>query len=478
MPRDGTDGRKPNLFFSTDVDAAIKAADLIFISVNTPTKTVGHGAGKASDLAYVESAARRIAEVATSDTIIVEKSTVPCGTAEHLREIFASLAQPGLRFDVLSNPEFLAEGTAMSDLAAPERILIGSLKSTRALEAGQALADVYAAWVPRVRIKTMNLWSSELSKLAANCMLAQRISSINSLSALCESTGADINELATAVGLDSRIGPKMLKASAGFGGSCFKKDVLSLVYIAESHNLPEVASYWRGVVDINEYQKDRFMKRITKALYNTLSQKKIAVLGFAYKKDTGDTRESAAISVVGQMIAENARVAIYDPKVDRETIIRDLERDHTPQAVARCVTVCSEPYEACERAAAIVVLTEWDFFRTDELPDVKALSRQPSDLSSGDSTPSSTSASGSDEEPEAANDALSTPLSTSDSAVALPIASTPRPKQTGARIDWARVANTMRRPRLLFDGRNIVEPPKLVALGFQVHCIGRKTNRR
>ena len=241
LARDGTDGRTPNLHFSTDIATAIDEADLIFISVNTPTKVAGVGNGSASDLAYVESAARHIAEVATSDKIIVEKSTVPCGTAESLREIFSGLADPNVHFDILSNPEFLAEGTAMTDLLAPDRILIGSLPEAKA--AADALVDVYAGWVPRDRIKTINLWSSELAKLAANCMLAQRISSINSLSAICEATGADIDEVAYAVGLDTRIGSRMLKASAGFGGSCFKKDVLSLVYIAETLHLPEVGEY-------------------------------------------------------------------------------------------------------------------------------------------------------------------------------------------------------------------------------------------
>jgi UDPglucose 6-dehydrogenase len=264
---------------------------MIFISVNTPTKTSGIGAGSASDLGYVESAARMIAEVATSDKIVVEKSTVPCGTAERLRSIFQALA-PTISFDILSNPEFLAEGTAVNDLLSPDRILIGSHTGERSNAASNALASVYS-WVPPERIVTMNLWSSELAKLAANCMLAQRISSINSLSALCEATGANISELSYAVGLDTRIGDRMLKASAGFGGSCFKKDVLSLVYIAETLHLSEVAHYWRAVVDINEYQKTRFAKRITTALHNTLLRKKITILGWAYKKNTGDTRESS-----------------------------------------------------------------------------------------------------------------------------------------------------------------------------------------
>ena len=297
-----------------------------------------------------------IAEVATTDKIIVEKSTVPCGTAERLRSIFQALAPTNISFDILSNPEFLAEGTAIRDLLNPDRILIGSHTDERSKAASDALAEVYS-WVPENRIVTMNLWSSELAKLAANCMLAQRISSINSLSALCEATGANISELSYAVGLDTRIGDRMLKASAGFGGSCFKKDVLSLVYIAETLHLSEVAQYWRAVVDINEYQKTRFAKRITTALHNTLLRKRIAILGWAYKKNTGDTRESAAISIAGQLLAEGALLSIYDPQVSEEQIYRDLEQ-HIPSARAR-VQVWNDACEACVDACAVVILTEW-----------------------------------------------------------------------------------------------------------------------
>lgn len=481
LPRDGKDGRPPNLHFSTDIDSAIEAADLIFISVNTPTKTMGHGAGRASDLTYVEAAARRVAEVSTSDKIIVEKSTVPVSTAEDLRDIFSSLASPGVRFDILSNPEFLAEGTAVNDLLSPDRILIGSLRTARALKAAEALGDVYASWVPRERIITINLWSSELAKLAANCMLAQRISSINSLSALCEATGADIDELAHAVGQDRRIGTRMLKASAGFGGSCFKKDVLSLVYIAESHNLPEVASYWKRIVDINEYQKGRFTKRVVKSLYGTLAHKKIAVLGFAYKKDTGDTRESAAITIIGQMIAENARVAIYDPKVEEQQIMRDLQQEHKPEIVAERVSVCKDPYSACADACAVVILTEWDEFKTDYLPELARKPRQLMDIplaatppmlsddSSSEHSLVETGSSSGNENDETTNNGPDSPLSTPDTTEAfsyMTVSEKPR-------LDWARVASAMRRPRLLFDGRNVIQPGKLAALGFRVHCIGK-----
>ncbi|TKA66938.1 hypothetical protein B0A55_10724 [Friedmanniomyces simplex] len=421
-----------------------------------------------------------IAEVATSDKIVVEKSTVPCGTADNLREVFSSLARPGLRFDILSNPEFLAEGTAVNDLLAPDRILIGSLGDARALEAAEALADIYAAWVPRERVITINLWSSELAKLAANCMLAQRISSINSLSALCEATGADVDELAHAVGQDRRIGTRMLKASAGFGGSCFKKDVLSLVYIAESHHLPEVASYWKRIVDINEYQKDRFAKRITRCLYNSLTNKKITVLGFAYKKDTGDTRESAAITIIGHLIAERARVAIYDPKVEEHQIVRDLQQVHKPEAVAERVSVCEDSYSACADACAVVILTEWDEFKTDHLPEkaprprhlmetpLASTSHAMSDDSLSDHSKMETGSS-SGEENDAVLNGLASTLSTSDTAESMSQLTV----SGKHRLDWARVASAMRRPRLLFDGRNIVQPDKLAALGFRVHCIGK-----
>lgn len=479
MARDCTDGRtQPNLHFSTEVSRVIDEADLIFIAVNTPTKTEGLGAGGASDLAYVESAARHIAEVATSDKIIVEKSTVPCGTAGEIREILDAHASPDVNFEILSNPEFLAEGTAINDLLRPDRVLIGSLKDQRSMTAAQALADVYAAWVPRDRIITINLWSSELAKLAANCMLAQRISSINSLSAICEAAGANIEELAFAVGQDTRIGPKMLKASAGFGGSCFKKDVLSLAYIAETLHLPEVAAYWKSVVDINEYQKERFAKRITKRLYNTLRLKKIAILGFAYKKNTGDTRESAAITIVGQLIAEGAKIAIYDPQVPEATIHQDLIREHPVDVVKQRVEVCKDAITACADASAVVILTEWDEFKSDRVEDV-ASTNIPGQKHFVDRKPkrSDTSSTNSD------NDSIDF----QDSAIGTP-AILERAEyvqqnqqqsfsQADKRVDWFQIAACMKRPRLIFDGRNVVDSDKLAHLGFTVECIGKQSNR-
>ncbi|KAH8829225.1 UDP-glucose/GDP-mannose dehydrogenase [Flagelloscypha sp. PMI_526] len=358
--------RGRNLIFSTDVDKGIQEADLIFVSVNTPTKKSGVGAGYAADLNYVELATRRIAQVANSSKIVVEKSTVPCRTAQSMRTILEANSKPGCRFDILSNPEFLAEGTAISDLFKPDRVLIGSLETPEGKSASDSLADVYANWVPRDRILTVGLWSSELTKLAANAMLAQRISSINALSAICEATGANIDEVAHAVGYDSRIGPKFLKASVGFGGSCFQKDILNLVYLSESCHLPEVAAYWKQVVEMNEYQKRRFSKRVVDTLFNTITGKRIAVLGFAFKADTGDTRESAAITLIKDFLSEKALVKIYDPQVPEEQVWMDLEEaiPGTPiETIKKSVTICSSAIEACKNSEAVVIATEWKEFR-------------------------------------------------------------------------------------------------------------------
>ncbi|SAM07800.1 hypothetical protein [Absidia glauca] len=401
--------RGKNLFFSTNVDGAIQEADLIFVSVNTPTKKSGMGAGRAADLAYVESATRRIAQVATSSKIVVEKSTVPCRTAQSMRTILEANSTDKIHFDILSNPEFLAEGTAIDDLLKPDRVLIGALQTPEGIRAQQALADVYGHWVAKESILTTNLWSSELSKLAANAMLAQRISSVNALSAICEATGADVDEVAYACGRDSRLGSKFLKASVGFGGSCFQKDILNLVYLSEQLNLPEVAAYWHQVVIMNEYQKKRFVRNIIKTLFNTITNKKIAVLGFAFKKDTGDTRESAAITLIKDFIQESARVAIYDPKVDRQQIVMDLSEPgvvDTQQQVEKHVQICSSAYEAAKDADAVVLVTEWDEFRDDQL-------------------------------------------------------------------DYAKIYDGMHKPAFLFDGRLLVNAPKLRKMGFKVNVIGK-----
>ncbi|CAE6398278.1 unnamed protein product [Rhizoctonia solani] len=359
------EARGRNLFFSTDVDKGIQEADLIFVSVNTPTKKSGVGAGFAADLNYVELATRRIAQVSNSSKIVVEKSTVPCRTAESMRTILEANSKPGCRFDILSNPEFLAEGTAISDLFAPDRVLIGSLQTEEGIDACAALKEVYANWVPRERILTVGLWSSELSKLAANAMLAQRISSINALSAICEATGANIDEVAHAVGRDSRVGPKFLKASVGFGGSCFQKDILNLVYLSESLHLPEVAAYWRQVVEMNDHQKRRFSKRVVDTLFNTITGKRIAVLGFAFKADTGDTRESAAITLITDFLQENAFVNVYDPQVEQAQIWQDLQEANPAKPldkIQKQVTISPSALDACKGAEAIVIATEWKEF--------------------------------------------------------------------------------------------------------------------
>lgn len=355
------EARGRNLFFSTDVEGAITAADMIFISVNTPTKTYGKGKGMAADLKYIELCARQIAAVATTDKIVVEKSTLPVRTAETLKSILHNTGN-GVDFHILSNPEFLAEGTAIADLHSPDRVLIGGEDA----EAVQALVDVYATWVPRERILTTNLWSSELSKLTANAFLAQRVSSINAISELCEKTGANVDEVARAIGTDSRIGPKFLKASVGFGGSCFQKDILNLVYIARSYGLHEVAHYWEQVITMNDHQKRRFADNIVQTMYNTVSGKKIAFLGWAFKKDTNDTRESAAIYVADALLNEEAQITVYDPKVTAEQVYADLDYlgTRSPEENRRLVEVVSDPYEAADRAHAIAVLTEWDEFKT------------------------------------------------------------------------------------------------------------------
>ncbi len=392
--------RGKNLHFSTDVHGAIQAADIIFVAVNTPTKTYGVGAGRAADLRFIESVARTIAQHANGPKIIVEKSTIPVKTAETIKEILRANSS-GHKFEVLSNPEFLAEGTAVADLIAPDRVLIGGERTPTGDAAVKALASVYANWVPADRIITTNLWSSELSKLVANAFLAQRISSINSISALCEATGADIDEVANAIGKDSRIGSKFLKASVGFGGSCFQKDILNLAYLCEHFGLPEVAAYWESVVKMNDWQKRRFATRIVRGLFNSVADKKIAVLGFAFKKDTNDTRESAAISVCRDLLAEQARVVVYDPKVPADEIRADvLGKDREDPRLI----VAKSAYEAAEDAHALAVVTEWDEFK---------------------------------------------------------------------HLDYAKIYKGMCQPASIFDGRNILDLPKLTALGFRAYGIGK-----
>jgi UDPglucose 6-dehydrogenase len=392
--------RGRNLHFSTDIRGGITAADIIFVAVNTPTKTYGMGAGRAADLRYIESVARTIAEHANGPKIIVEKSTIPVKTAETIKAILAANAR-GHQFEVLSNPEFLAEGTAIADLLSPDRVLIGGERTNGGEVAANQLVDIYARWVPRDRIITTNLWSSELSKLVANAFLAQRISSINSVSALCEATGADVDEVANAIGKDSRIGPKFLKASVGFGGSCFQKDILNLVYLCEHFGLPEVASYWESVVKMNDWQKRRFATKIVRTLFNTVADKKIAVLGFAFKKDTNDTRESAAISVCRDLLAEDARVMVYDPKVPAPVVLTEVLGNGRSDPR---LMVAANAYEAAAGAHALVVVTEWDEFKD---------------------------------------------------------------------LDYQGIFASMHQPAFVFDGRNILDLPKLRDIGFRACGIGK-----
>ncbi|TVZ28200.1 UDPglucose 6-dehydrogenase [Gillisia sp. Hel_I_86] len=354
-----------NLFFSTDVDSAIDNAEMIFISVNTPTKTYGMGKGMAADLKYIELCARQIARVAKNDKIVVEKSTLPVRTAQALKDILENTGN-GVDFQILSNPEFLAEGTAVEDLNNPDRVLIGGdIDTAEGKKAVQSLVDIYSNWVPAEHILTTNIWSSELSKLTANAFLAQRVSSINAMSELCEKTGANVNEVAKAVGMDSRIGSKFLQSSVGFGGSCFQKDILNLVYIAKSFGLNEVADFWEQVIILNDHQKRRFAANIVKTLFNTVSGKKITILGWAFKKDTNDTRESAAIYVSDYLLNEQAEIVVYDPKVTAEQIYADLDYLGTrPDSENRSlVKVVNTAEEACKDSHAVAVLTEWDEFK-------------------------------------------------------------------------------------------------------------------
>ncbi|HDZ15616.1 hypothetical protein LCGC14_1073890 [marine sediment metagenome] len=357
--------RGKNLFFSTEVDKAIDEAEIIFISVNTPTKTYGKGKGQAADLKFVELCARNIAKVATSDKIVVEKSTLPVRTASAIKSILENTGNK-VNFEILSNPEFLAEGTAVEDLLNADRVLIGGDDTPSGKEAKDTLSSIYAHWLPKERILQTNVWSSELSKLVANAFLAQRVSSINAISALCERTDANIAEVSRAIGTDSRIGSKFLSASVGFGGSCFQKDILNLVYIARSFGLQEVADYWEQVIIMNDYQKKRFADHIISSLYNTVSGKKIAFYGWAFKKDTNDTRESAAIYVADALLEERAEITVYDPKVSADRIYADLDylETRSPEENRRLLKVVKDPMAATDEAHAVAILTEWDEFKS------------------------------------------------------------------------------------------------------------------
>ncbi|SHM42381.1 nucleotide sugar dehydrogenase [Flavobacterium saccharophilum] len=405
------EARGRNLFFSTEVDSAIEAADMIFIAVNTPTKTYGEGKGMAADLKFVELCARQIARIAKTDKIIVEKSTLPVRTAETLQTILDRTGN-GVKFEVLSNPEFLAEGTAIDDLLNADRVLIGGKQTESGQKAIQSLVDIYTHWLSPKQVLTTNVWSSELSKLTANAFLAQRISSINALSALCEVTEADVDEVANAIGTDSRIGSKFLKASVGFGGSCFQKDILNLVYLCRYFNLPEVANYWEQIIILNDYQKYRFAKNIINTLFNTVSGKKITFLGWAFKKNTNDTRESAAIYVAEHLIEDGAEIHVYDPKVSEEKIKADMRylleiKGLTEQKIEskiKQIFVYKTVTDALDQAHAVALLTEWDEFKT---------------------------------------------------------------------YDWEIIYTKMYKPAFVFDGRNILDVEKLKTIGFQIKGIGK-----
>jgi len=402
------ESRGRNLFFSTDLDKEINEADIIFISVNTPTKTRGIGAGRAANIKNCELCARHIAKVATSDKIVVEKSTVPVRTAEAIQRILKA-NDNGYKFQVLSNPEFLAEGTAIKDLMKPDRVLIGGQQTPEGLKAAETLVSVYAHWVAREQILTTNLWSSELSKLVANAFLAQRVSSINSISALCEATGADVSEISRAVGMDDRIGKRFLQSSVGFGGSCFQKDILNLVYLCETYGLSACADYWKQVILMNDYQKKRFSEKIVSSMFNTVTGKKIAILGYAFKKDTGDVRETPSMFVVRDLLQEAAKIHIYDPEVSREEMWKEMDytcgvnHENTPRLDESVIT-SEDAYKACEGAHAVCILTEWDEFKT---------------------------------------------------------------------LDYKKIYESMSKPAFLFDGRLIMDHKALRDIGFEVHAIGK-----
>tara|TARA_X000000950_G_C13911704_1_gene659242 strand:- start:673 stop:2094 length:1422 start_codon:yes stop_codon:yes gene_type:complete len=406
--------RNKNLFFSTDIDEAIKKSEMIFMSVNTPTKTKGEGKGMAADLRFVESCAKRIGEVSNKNKIVVEKSTLPVRTAEKIKEVLNTHnSDKKIKFEILSNPEFLAEGTAINDLLKPDRVLIGGDNSGSGKEATQLLVELYKKWIPKEKILTTNIWSSELSKLVSNAFLAQRVSSINSISAICEKTGANIEEVSKAVGMDSRIGSKFLTSSIGFGGSCFKKDILNLVYISEYYGLKKVANYWQQVIDINNYQTNRVFDKVCDAL-NLRSQIKrsICILGWAFKKNTNDSRESASIYLTKQLLEIGVQVNVYDPMVKKNKIFNDIETVFNTHNSDNLETnlksvnlnVLNSAYAASKNSSAIIICTEWDEFKT---------------------------------------------------------------------LDWTSIYDSMEKPSWVFDGRNIIDDYKLLKLGFKTFKIGK-----
>ncbi len=404
--------RNQNLFFSTNIDQSIDEADMIFMAVNTPTKTSGEGKGYAADLTFIENCAKNIARVSKSSKIIIEKSTLPVRTAERIKEILDDNNDSNINFEVLSNPEFLAEGTAIDDLFKSDRVLIGADNTKSGKSALSNLVEIYSRWIPKDKILTTNVWSSELSKLVSNAMLAQRISSINSISALCEKTGAKVDEVSVAVGMDKRIGPSFLNSSIGFGGSCFKKDILNLVYISKHYGLNEVAEYWENVIRINDYQTNRFGEKIIEAFNSDLNSKTISILGWAFKKDTNDSRESASIILAKKLLLNGAKLRVYDPMASINQIIYDIKNKILEDGLSKLeidnlisnVTVCENSYSAIKDSNLISLCTEWDEFKE---------------------------------------------------------------------INWKEAKSIMSSNPTLFDGRNLVDKDKLEALGFDVYIIGK-----
>ena len=362
--------RNKNLFFSTDIDDAIIKAQMIFLAVNTPTKKDGEGKGYAADLTNIVKCSKRIAKVSSESKIIVEKSTLPVRTAEKIKQVLKSNSTE-LTFEVLSNPEFLAEGTAIQDLYKSDRVLIGSDNTKRGREALNSLISLYKKWIPKDKILKTSVWSAELSKLASNAMLAQRISSINSLSALCEKSGASIEEVSKAIGMDKRIGSHFLNVSPGFGGSCFQKDILNLVYLCKNYGLHEVADYWEGVVRINDYQKSRFSNKVMEYFGDKIINKRITILGWSFKKNTNDSRESASIYICRDLLIKGAIIHIYDPMVPPKRIISDIEyllesdnfEEESLKELISKVYVSTNINDAVKSAEAVLILTEWDEFK-------------------------------------------------------------------------------------------------------------------
>ncbi|KAI2633543.1 nucleotide sugar dehydrogenase [Hypomontagnella submonticulosa] len=493
--------RTPNLFFSTKVAESIRDADVVLIAVNTPTKSRGAGAGSATDMTAFEAVTSEVAQNARPGTIIVEKSTVPCRTAELVQKTMA-VHRPAVHYEVLSNPEFLAAGTAMKDLMYPDRVLIGSSMTTSGRKAAEALAGIYAAWVPRSRIITTNVYSSELSKLVANSMLAQRISSINSISAICEKTGANVDEIAASIGCDPRIGDKFLKAGIGFGGSCFKKDILSLVYLAESLGLDEVGEYWRQVVKMNEYQRDRFSRRVIKCLNNTLVGKKLTLLGYAFKANTSDTRESPALEIIKTLLEEGPKeIAIFDPCCNPVVVRAEIRGLLKGQAALKedggPIEIYSSAYEACNGSHAVLITTEFDEFRTNaaesqskpSISSQPAWSADPRPLSYGPSEtdilslhkfllraapagayPDSDPLRRYNPEPACEADCPDCGLIKTSGYSTAGNSGEERPKE---RLNWSKIAYHMSKPKWLFDGKGIVDPKVLTPLGIRVESVGR-----